>query len=103
VGRSEGAGDLKEDIASRNPKSKELEGDELCCLSKAKRRNAVTACTFCLSTAKSRGVYQYKKVRFPLGTTARFYLSIVVLHIGFGMSFQEAEDQTNIGGECCVV
>ena len=35
--------DLNEDIASRNPKSDELAGDALCCLSNANNRSAVTA------------------------------------------------------------
>lgn len=59
-GRSE-LDDLNDDMASRNPKSSELPGEELCCLSKAKSLNAVTTCTFCLSTAKSTGVFFLKK------------------------------------------
>lgn len=48
---------LKEDMASRKPKSRELAGEELCCLSKANNLNAVTDWTFCRSTAKSSAVY----------------------------------------------
>lgn len=48
---------LNADIASLKPKSRELEGDALCCLSNANNRKAVTTCTNCFSTAISRGVY----------------------------------------------
>lgn len=51
---------LNDDIASLKPKSNELEGEELCCLSNANNRRAVTACTDCLSTARSKGVYMQR-------------------------------------------
>lgn len=67
-------------MASRKPKSSELEGDELCCLSKANNLNAVTACTLCRSTAKSKGVLKRERKKNEL-TKKNYTYMYIYYHI----------------------